>query len=124
MLRGHFIIDINERDCTCGSKGCDETLGGSKELAKFPPLIEGFFESRLASEKQINMETLVRMMKQNDILPVLIKKVNSIAWTPWGKVSFEAAENPDISVLLGLETMIMKNTLGGKYGVQKYWKDK
>lgn len=149
-LGGHFIIDFQGRDCSCGGKGCAETLGGSKELAKFAPLIEGFSESRLAEEKQINMEVLINLMKQKDefcvnlfdrmmeiyaasivnlihaydpeviilsggvmkskedILPGLIKKVHSRAWTPWGKVEFKVAENPDSSVLLGLEAMIQR----------------
>lgn len=149
-LGGHFIIDINGRDCSCGSKGCAETLGGSKELAKFAPSLKGFSQSKLAGEEQINMEVLIKHMKnkdefclnlfdtmmevytatiinlihaydpeivvlsggvmksKEDILPVLIKKVYSHAWTPWGKVNFKVSEDPDSSVLLGLEAMIQR----------------
>lgn len=55
------------------------------------------------------------LMKEKDkILPHLEAYVAQYAWTPWGKVNFLVAENPDDSVLMGLcylhETMIQ----GGK----------
>ena len=149
-LGGHFIIDFHGRDCSCGGKGCAETLGGSRELAKFAPLMKGFSESKLANEKQINMKVLINLMKlkdefclnlfdtmmevyaativnlihaydpeivilsggimksKEDILPALVKKVHSLAWTPWGEVGFIVAEDPDSSVLLGLEAVIQR----------------
>ncbi|KGE18743.1 hypothetical protein PWYN_04685 [Paenibacillus wynnii] len=47
------------------------------------------------------------LMKAKDIvLPELVRRVHEQAWTPWGKVRFIVAENPDSSVLLGLSHLI------------------
>lgn len=150
-LGGHFIIDINGRQCSCGSRGCAETLGGSRELERWAPLGEGFTESKLCYEKKITMEKVIQLMKTGDtfctnlfnymidiytativnlihaydpeivvlsggvmkskeyILPELTRKVYSMAWTPWGKVGFAVADDPDSSVLFGLEALIQSN---------------
>lgn len=153
-LGGHFIIDLHGKECSCGSRGCAETLGGSSELAKFAPVMKGFSQSRLANERQINMEVLIRLMKMKDmfcinlfdemmdvyaativnlvhaydpeivilsggvmkskeeILPVLTRKVHALTWTPWGKVGFNVADDPDSSVLFGLEAVIQRKNIG------------
>lgn len=150
ILGGHLVIDINGKQCTCGGVGCAETLGGSKELGLFAPYLEGFSDSKLASENQINMEVLINLKKSNDkfceslfdkminiyavtivnivhaydpecvilsggvmkgeedILPPLIEKVNAQVWPRSKKLAFVVAENPDFSVIFGLEAMIME----------------
>lgn len=42
------------------------------------------------------------------ILNPLIDYVYKYAWTPWGKVKFVVSENPDESVLLGLDYLLKK----------------
>ncbi len=60
------------------------------------------------------------LMKSKDILlPKIINKVHERAWTPWGKVKFEVAENPQISVLLGLDALV-KQTKNSKKEGDKY----
>lgn len=47
------------------------------------------------------------IMKAKDkILNPIMSKVHKMAWTPWGKVEFLVAEDPDTSVLLGLEYLL------------------
>ncbi|PTX64414.1 glucokinase [Melghirimyces profundicolus] len=47
------------------------------------------------------------LMKSKDLLlPRIEAEVHRRAWTPWGKVKFIVAENPEISVLLGLDALV------------------
>lgn len=52
------------------------------------------------------------IMKAGDtILKPLRKKVLEMAWTPWGKVQFLIAQDPDTSVLLGLEYLLKEQEI-------------
>jgi glucokinase len=42
------------------------------------------------------------MKEQEKVVPYLKKYVVTNAWTPWGKIEFRVAKNPDASVLIGL----------------------
>lgn len=47
------------------------------------------------------------LMKSAELLlPRISEKVNARAWTPWGKVRFIVAENPESSVMLGLSRLL------------------
>lgn len=43
------------------------------------------------------------------ILPVLQKKINKLAWTPWGKVQLAEAEFPDSAALYGADWLVRSN---------------
>jgi glucokinase len=50
------------------------------------------------------------LMKSKEyILPLLQERIYQLAWTPWGKVRFAVAEEPDTSVLLGLDYLLENN---------------
>ncbi len=51
------------------------------------------------------------MKAGNKILKPLSEKVWQMAWTPWGKVQFLLAEDPDTSVLLGIEYLLKEAIL-------------
>jgi glucokinase len=52
------------------------------------------------------------IMKAGDkILKPLRKKVLEMAWTPWGEVEFLKAQDPETSVLLGLEYLLKEQDL-------------
>ncbi|WP_162463417.1 ROK family protein [Paenibacillus psychroresistens] len=40
------------------------------------------------------------------LLPRFIERVHQLAWAPWGKVRFAVAEDPDLSVLLGVSHLL------------------
>ena len=47
------------------------------------------------------------LMKSAEVLlPMLEERVHRMAWTPWGKVRFKVAEDPDTSVLLGVSRLL------------------
>jgi glucokinase len=148
ILGGHFVADINGYACTCGGKGCLETIAGSRELQRSVSGIEGYSGSRLSESGQIGMKEIIDCMVQGDsfsriafemvidaysagitnlvhaydpevivlsggvmkgrehILPAIIRGVQERAWTPWGKLRFLVADDPDSSVLLGLQTLM------------------
>jgi len=148
ILGGHFVMDVNGRDCTCGSRGCMETLAGSREIAEYVPLMEGYLNSQLKKNVKIGMKEILEarrnrdpfseklfdritdvyasgiinmvhaydpevvvlsggiMNGKEDILPAISEKVYERVWTPWGKLRFAVAENPDESVLVGLNSMM------------------
>lgn len=154
ILGGHFIVDIGGRPCTCGGRGCLETLAGSRELERSIPLGGGYGESRLGREGVSDMKSLMDGVRNRDdfcnkvfdrimdiyaagvinlihaydpvtvilsggvmgagdlILPALMERVDRGAWTPWGRVSWKTAENPDRSVLLGLAARMDEEETG------------
>jgi glucokinase len=47
------------------------------------------------------------LMKSAELfLPRFIERVHQLAWAPWGKVRFAVAEDPDLSVLLGVSHLL------------------
>jgi glucokinase len=46
------------------------------------------------------------MKGRKQILPAIRRSVEKRTWTPWGKLRFIVAEDPDSSVLLGLQTLM------------------
>ena len=49
------------------------------------------------------------MASADDIIPYIQKKTNEHAWTPWGKVKIEAAENINAAALLGAAYLVFNN---------------
>ncbi|TVY07990.1 ROK family protein [Paenibacillus cremeus] len=46
------------------------------------------------------------MKSKKIIVPLLEERVHRLAWTPWGKVRFMVADDPDTSVLLGVSRLL------------------
>lgn len=155
ILGGHFVADINGEACTCGGRGCLETIAGSRELERSVSRMEGYSLSRLSKCRQLGMKEIIECMEEGDslsqrafemaieiysagitnlvhaydpevivlsggvmkgrkqILPAIQRSVEGRAWTPWGKLRFLVADDPDSSVLLGLQTLME----GSKYGL-------
>lgn len=148
ILGGHFVADINGDACTCGGRGCLETIAGSRELERSVSRMEGYSGSMLSKCRQVGMKEIIDCMEKGDvfskiafemaidvysagitnlvhaydpevivlsggvmkgrkqILPAIRRSVEKRAWTPWGKLRFLVAEDPDSSVLLGLQTLM------------------
>ncbi len=49
------------------------------------------------------------MASADYIIPYIQQKVNTHAWTPWGKVKIEAAENINAAALLGAAYLVFNN---------------
>lgn len=158
ILGGHFVAEIDGEACTCGGRGCLETLAGSRELERSVSRMKGYEDSKLSKCRQVGMKEIIDCMLQGDdfsreafemaievysagitnlvhaydpevvvlsggvmkgkdeILPAIVRNVLERVWTPWGKLRFEVAEDPDISVLLGLQTL-MEEWENGQKGI-------
>lgn len=46
------------------------------------------------------------MKAQQYLLPLLQGRVHRLSWTPWGKVRFAVSQDPETSVLLGLDYLL------------------
>lgn len=66
ILGGHFIVDLHGRACTCGGKGCLETLTGSGVLEDLVRGMPGFEDSALSRGDRITMETILGSVEKGD----------------------------------------------------------
>lgn len=66
ILGGHLIVDLDGKACSCGGKGCLETLAGSRELEQEIPLMEGYRGSVLAAEGQSDIKSLIDGVRAED----------------------------------------------------------
>lgn len=77
---GHMIIDISGLRCTCGSKGCLQTIAGGQGMAKRaqeaikndPAYGKGILEAANGKIDQITAKTIIDMSKKNDPLALLL----------------------------------------------------
>src|SRR4051794_37558104 len=73
VLGGHFIIVPNGRPCPCGARGCVETECASRTLPEIAQAQEGFAQSALAHEKQIDFEALFRLADASDSVALRLR---------------------------------------------------
>lgn len=67
ILGGHFVVDLHGRACTCGGKGCLDTLTGSGVLDGVVREMPGFEDSALTARGKIGMEDIIGSMVKGDI---------------------------------------------------------
>lgn len=135
LLGGHFPIAFEGgRPCTCGGVGCLEAYVGTwglKELAGDPAYDYRRLEADYARGEEKAMRlfktvstalgagalTLVHMYDADTVIfsggvshftPLLEVAKDYVwkhAWTPWGRVKFVTAQDPESSVILGLHAL-------------------
>jgi glucokinase len=66
ILGGHFVVDLHGRPCTCGGKGCLETLTGSGVTEDLVRGMPGFLESSLSQKEWTGMEGIIASMVRGD----------------------------------------------------------
>lgn len=66
ILGGHFVVDLYGRPCTCGGKGCLETLTGSGVMEDLVRGMPGFRESDLSEKAWTGMEGIIASMALGD----------------------------------------------------------
>lgn len=66
ILGGHFVVDLHGMPCTCGGKGCLETLTGSGVLEELVRGMPGFEDSILSSLDWPGMEGVIEAMEHGD----------------------------------------------------------
>ncbi|MGI8744194.1 MAG: ROK family protein [Bryobacteraceae bacterium] len=100
ILGGHFIVDIDGRDCSCGAQGCAEAEASTFALKNVCQDWSGYKESALHAEERIDFATLFRYAEQGDSVA---EQVSRHCLEVWGAaaVSLIHAYDPEIVVLGG-----------------------
>lgn len=101
-LGGHISVETlgKGRECTCGSKGCAETLGGTWGLDSIARQDENFGMSGLAREKVIDYQALAKWEKAGDDLAHRLMDESIDVWSTCA-VNLIHAYDPDILILSG-----------------------
>jgi glucokinase len=73
VLGGHFIIVPNGRPCPCGARGCVETECASRTLPEIAREQQGFGDSALSREKQIDFEAVFRLAAAGDAVALKLR---------------------------------------------------
>ena len=135
LLGGHFPIQFDGgRKCNCGGTGCleayvgtwalremagdsdydyrrfaeDYAKGDEKAKRLFATVSGAFGAGALALVHLYDAETVVWSGGASRFTPLLDAAQEYVwahSWTPWGKVRFVVAGNPEASVTLGLHAL-------------------
>lgn len=99
-LGGHFTINYDGRECSCGNKGCIEAESGSRSLPAIARETEGFEQSPLSREREIDFKTLFRLAGAGD--PFCLHLRNRCL-DIWGTaiVNYIHAYDPEMVILGG-----------------------
>lgn len=99
-LVGHFTLDCNGNPCNCGNVGCAETIGSAWVLSDLVKNHPGYNHSLFLHEKQIDLEAVFRLAKQNDRVA---NRIRNNCLNSWACVAVNAihAYDPEMLILGG-----------------------
>ena len=100
-LCGHFTINYNGVNCTCGNIGCMEAEASTwrlPELIKTNPIV--YSTSSLKNEKLLDYEVLFRHASENDPLAKEILEHTFAVWSA-GLINMIHAFDPEVIILGG-----------------------
>jgi len=66
-MGGHFVADPWGPLCTCGNRGCLESLAGSREIEKRLPILPGYAKSRMGQNGRSDIKALIEARQAGDI---------------------------------------------------------
>lgn len=99
-LGGHFSVQYNGRECTCGNIGCVEAYSSTwsmKEIASSEP---GFKDSLLSGATVLDFAALFEVAKKNDPLAISIRQKSIDVWATC-IVNLIHAYDPEVVVVGG-----------------------
>ena len=99
-LGGHFSIQINGRQCSCGNLGCVEAHGSTWSLVETIRNHPGFSESMLSSAETLDFSSLFEAAEANDALAKAIRQYCLDVWSA-GIVNLIHAYDPEVVVIGG-----------------------
>lgn len=65
-MGGHFVADPWGSLCTCGNRGCLESLAGSREIEKRLPTLSGYTKSQMGREGRTDIKALIEACQAGD----------------------------------------------------------
>ncbi len=100
ILGGHFVVDLEGHDCSCGARGCAEAEASTFALRTLCIAWPGFDKSALQREEQIDFETLFLCAKDGDLIAQQIRRRCLDVWSATA-LSLVHAYDPELVVLGG-----------------------
>jgi glucokinase len=108
-LGGHIAINLHGTECNCGSVGCVESEASTWALEKQVTGSPDYKASALASEKEINFNTVFTWAEKGDALAIQIRENCLKAWAT-GILNLILSYDPE-RVVIGGGIMQGKNLL-------------
>lgn len=99
-LGGHMTINLHGAVCNCGNIGCLETEASTWVLREKIKSTEGYTQSHLVGEKEVNFHSLFELARQGDALAMQIKSHCLKAWS-LGIINLIHAYDPELLVVGG-----------------------
>jgi glucokinase len=99
-LGGHFTVQYNGNDCTCGNLGCVEAQASTWNISQMIKTDPDFSKSSLANEAHLDFYAVFKASRENDELATRIKFECMNIWSA-GIVNLIHAYDPEIVVLGG-----------------------
>jgi glucokinase len=99
-LGGHFTVQYNGNDCTCGNIGCVEAQASTWNISKMINADPDFLKSSLAKKAHLDFYAVFKASQENDELATRIKFECMNIWSA-GIINLIHAYDPEIVVLGG-----------------------
>ena len=100
VLGGHFTVQYNGNECTCGNIGCVEAQASTWNISRMIKADPGFSKCSLANESHLDFYAVFKASRQNDELATRIKYECMNIWSA-GIINLIHAYDPEIVVLGG-----------------------
>jgi glucokinase len=100
ILGGHFTVQYNGNECTCGNIGCVEAEASTWNISHMIKTDPGFSKSSLANESQLDFYAVFKASQKNDELATRIKYECMNTWSA-AIINLIHAYDPEIVVLGG-----------------------
>lgn len=102
---GHFIVDLDGPECSCGGRGCIEAHTGSWSIDRQAKADRGYTGSLLAGGQSVGYKELFRASQAEDPLACRLIEKSLKVWAA-GIVSYIHAYDPEVVIIGG---SVMKN---------------
>jgi glucokinase len=100
ILGGHFTVQYNGNECTCGNIGCVEAQASTWNISEIIKTEPDFSKSSLANVSHLDFYAVFKASRENDALATRIKYECMNIWSA-GIISLVHAYDPEIVVLGG-----------------------
>jgi glucokinase len=99
-LGGHFTVQYNGNECTCGNIGCVEAQASTWNISRMIKADPGFSKSSLANEATLDFYAVFKASQEKDVLATRIKYECLNIWSA-GIINLIHAYDPEVVVLGG-----------------------
>lgn len=99
-LGGHFTVQYNGNECTCGNIGCVEAQASSWNISRMIKADPDFLKSDLANERNLDFYAVFKASQKKDVLATRVKYECLNIWSS-GIINLIHAYDPEVVILGG-----------------------